>query len=222
MWIDLQGLVAGRDELRRDRLAAVLPEAAYRFVVEPEPADEAALDGSRLPQMPIPTAEEYDLRKLDRGLFERLDGEREKRMQSALDIGGRKSMVGSNNWAVASSRSRSGGALLANDMHLGLNVPNIWYRARLVVEPEGLDVIGREPARRSADRRRQQSPCRLGIHQQLRRFPGRHPSRTRPGRGQLSHARRAAQVRIGKRDVVGRGRRARDVRRPQDDLGTGH
>ena len=39
MWIDLQGLVAARDELRRDRLAAVLPEAAYRFVVEPEPAD---------------------------------------------------------------------------------------------------------------------------------------------------------------------------------------
>ncbi len=142
MWIDLQGLVAGRDELRRDRLAAVLPEAAYRFLVAPEPADEAALDGSRLPQMPIPTAEEYDLRKLDRGLFERLDGEREKRMQSALEMGGRKSMVGSNNWAVASSRSRGGGALLANDMHLGLNVPNIWYRARLVVEPEGLDVSG--------------------------------------------------------------------------------
>ena len=142
MWIDLQGLVAGRDELRRDRLAAVLPETAYRFVVAPEPAEEAALDGSRLPQMPIPTAEEYDLRKLDRGLFERLDGEREKRMQSALETGGRKSMLGSNNWAVASSRSRGGGALLANDMHLGLNVPNIWYRARLVVEPEGLDVAG--------------------------------------------------------------------------------
>ncbi|HEU4517218.1 MAG TPA: penicillin acylase family protein [Steroidobacteraceae bacterium] len=142
MWIDLQGLVAARDELRRDRLAVVLPEAAYRFIVEPEPTAEAALDGSRLPQMPIPTAAEYDLRKLDRGLFERLDGEREKRLQSALEPGGRKRVVGSNNWAVAGSRSRAGGALLANDMHLGLNVPNIWYRARLVVEQEGLDVSG--------------------------------------------------------------------------------
>ena len=142
MWIDLQGLVAGRDELRRDRLAAVLPEAAYRFVVAPEPTAEAALDGSRLPQLPIPTAEEYDLRKLDLGLFERLDGERGKRKQSALKTGGRKIMFGSNNWAVASSRTRGGGALLANDMHLGLNVPNIWYRARLLVESEGLDVAG--------------------------------------------------------------------------------
>jgi penicillin amidase len=142
MWLDLQGLVAARDELRRDRLAAVLPEAAYRFIVDPEPTAEAPLDGSRLPQVPIPTATEYDLRELDRGLFERLEGEREKRLQSALEPGGRALMVGSNNWAVAGSRSRSGGALLANDMHLGLNVPNIWYRARLVVEPEGLDVAG--------------------------------------------------------------------------------
>jgi penicillin amidase len=92
--------------------------------------------------MPIPTAEQYDLRKLDRGLFERLDGEREKRLQSALAPGGRSFAVGSNNWAVAGSRSRARGALLANDMHLGLSVPNIWYRARLVVEPEGLDVSG--------------------------------------------------------------------------------
>ncbi len=38
---------------------------------------------------------------------------------------------GSNNWAVAGRLARDGGALLANDMHLGLSVPNIWYRARL-------------------------------------------------------------------------------------------
>ncbi|HEU5468122.1 MAG TPA: penicillin acylase family protein [Steroidobacteraceae bacterium] len=142
MWIDLQGLVAARDELRRDRLAAALPEAAYRFVVEPEPTADAALDGSRLPQAPMPTAEEFDLRKLDRALFERVEREREKRMQSALETGGRRLVLGSNNWAVAGPRARRDGALLANDMHLGLNVPNIWYRARLVVEPEGLDVSG--------------------------------------------------------------------------------
>jgi penicillin amidase len=37
--------------------------------------------------------------------------------------------TGSNNWAVAGSRTRHGGALLANDMHLGHTVPNLWYRA---------------------------------------------------------------------------------------------
>jgi penicillin amidase len=55
---------------------------------------------------------------------------------------GRDAMVGSNNWAVAGSRTANGGALIANDMHLGLNVPNIWYRVRIVVEPAGIDVTG--------------------------------------------------------------------------------
>jgi penicillin G amidase len=142
MWLDLQGLVAARDELHRERLEAVLPDAAFRFLLAPDPTAEAALDGSLLPQMPMPTAEEFDLRKLDRGYFERLDAGRDKRMQAALGAGGRRSVLGSNNWAVAGSRSRGGGALLANDMHLGLSVPNIWYRARLVVEPENLDVSG--------------------------------------------------------------------------------
>ncbi len=40
--------------------------------------------------------------------------------------------VGSNNWAVAGAVTAHGGALLANDMHLGLSVPNTWYRACLV------------------------------------------------------------------------------------------
>ena len=141
MWIDLQGLDA-HNEQRRGRLAAALPEPVYRFLVEPEPAGEAALDGSFLPQMAIPAAVDYDLRKLDRGLFERLDAGRAKRIAFRRELGERDSMIGSNNWAVAGSRARGGGALVANDMHLGLNVPNIWYRARLVVQTEGLDVAG--------------------------------------------------------------------------------
>ena len=39
---------------------------------------------------------------------------------------------GSNNWAVAGQRSAHGGALLADDMHLGISVPNTWYRLSLV------------------------------------------------------------------------------------------
>ncbi len=141
MWIDLQGLDA-QSEQRRGRLAAVLPGPAYRFLVEPEPAGEAALDGSLLRPVPTPTADEYDLRKLDRQLFERLDGKGVKRSASVPAIGERDAMVGSNNWAVAGSRASGGGALVANDMHLGLNVPNIWYRARLVVAQAVLDVSG--------------------------------------------------------------------------------
>jgi penicillin G amidase len=40
-------------------------------------------------------------------------------------------LAGSNNWVVAGGKTNHGGAMVANDMHLGLNVPNIWYRAAL-------------------------------------------------------------------------------------------
>ncbi len=40
--------------------------------------------------------------------------------------------TGSNAWAVAGSRTADARAILANDMHLGLSLPNIWYRASLV------------------------------------------------------------------------------------------
>lgn len=35
--------------------------------------------------------------------------------------------IGSNNWAVGSARSTTGRALLANDPHLRLQIPEIWY-----------------------------------------------------------------------------------------------
>src|SRR6185369_12105270 len=58
------------------------------------------------------------------------------------DAGGK----GSNNWVVAGSHTPSGKPLLANDPHLGLAAPAIWYFARLQAPaPAGgkpLDVIG--------------------------------------------------------------------------------
>lgn len=53
---------------------------------------------------------------------------------------------GSNNWVVAGAHSTSGKPLLANDPHLGLSAPAIWYFARLQAPAAGggpgLDVIG--------------------------------------------------------------------------------
>jgi penicillin amidase len=40
--------------------------------------------------------------------------------------------TGSNNWAVDAAHSKSGNAMVADDMHLEISVPNIWYRMRLV------------------------------------------------------------------------------------------
>ncbi|MDQ2870368.1 MAG: penicillin acylase family protein [Acidobacteriota bacterium] len=59
-------------------------------------------------------------------------------LAARLGFGGEA--VGSNNWVIAGSRTRSGKPLLANDPHLGLRTPSIWYLARL--EAPGLAVEG--------------------------------------------------------------------------------
>jgi penicillin amidase len=48
--------------------------------------------------------------------------------------------VGSNAWVVDPGRSTTGGALLANDPHLRLQAPGVWYLAHL--ETPGLGLVG--------------------------------------------------------------------------------
>ncbi|WP_207428613.1 penicillin acylase family protein [Pedobacter sp. SYSU D00535] len=48
--------------------------------------------------------------------------------------------IGSNNWAVSGSRTASGFPLLANDPHLDLTLPAIWYQIQLV--GPGINVNG--------------------------------------------------------------------------------
>jgi penicillin G amidase len=51
----------------------------------------------------------------------------------------------SNNWVVAGARTRSGKPLLANDPHLGLTAPSVWYLAHLALEQPGaapVNVVG--------------------------------------------------------------------------------
>jgi penicillin amidase len=54
--------------------------------------------------------------------------------------------VGSNDWVVAPSKSATGHALLANDPHLGIQMPSIWYmnglRCRVVSPACPYDVQG--------------------------------------------------------------------------------
>lgn len=39
--------------------------------------------------------------------------------------------IGSNNWAVSGTKTKSGYPIFANDMHLGLNLPCIWFQMQL-------------------------------------------------------------------------------------------
>jgi penicillin amidase len=53
---------------------------------------------------------------------------------------GHSHSVGSNGWVVGGAHTDGGGALVASDMHLGLRIPTVWYRARLQVKPAGADA----------------------------------------------------------------------------------
>jgi penicillin amidase len=65
------------------------------------------------------------------------------RAQRAVDAARwrpRSASFGSNNWAVAGSKTASGKPILCNDPHLGFHLPSIWHLAHLCVE--GKSVVG--------------------------------------------------------------------------------
>ncbi|MEB3779792.1 MAG: penicillin acylase family protein [Desulfurococcales archaeon] len=66
----------------------------------------------------------------------------EDAVMSILDlVGERPKGIGSNNWAVAPSRSLSGYAMMADDPHLPLNLPSLWYMLHIRTN-DGLEVYG--------------------------------------------------------------------------------
>jgi penicillin amidase len=88
---------------------------------------DSPMQGGRLPARPIPDAGVLDLRRRPQDWYAPV----------GLPPGERFS-PGSNNWAVSGKRTAHGGAIVANDMHLGLFVPNLWYRAAFVwTDPAG-------------------------------------------------------------------------------------
>ncbi|HKV83498.1 MAG TPA: penicillin acylase family protein, partial [Ktedonobacterales bacterium] len=55
-------------------------------------------------------------------------------------LGGLTDALGSNDWVIDGTKSATGAPLLANDPHLGINMPSIWYE--IALRGGGLDVIG--------------------------------------------------------------------------------
>jgi penicillin G amidase len=121
-------------KIERALLASALPESVVRLLKSETPDWDGTLDhtGAAVPILPSP--EEYDLRT--RAPADVDDAARSR---------GRPPITGSNNWAVSGKRTASGAALVANDMHLGLRMPNTWYRARVRwhnATGSGADVTG--------------------------------------------------------------------------------
>ncbi len=110
-------------EMLRMRLALKLPVARINELIPPYPGDA-----------PLATA---DYATLFREL--KLDGRLGNQALHAAPPSGVEG-VGSNNWVVHGSRTNTGKPLLANDPHLKLSTPALWYFARL--EAPGLKVAG--------------------------------------------------------------------------------
>lgn len=58
-------------------------------------------------------------------------------------VGGKN--VGSNAWVISGGLSRSGYPIIANDPHLGLQIPSLWYPARLkggALQANGVALVG--------------------------------------------------------------------------------
>ena len=56
------------------------------------------------------------------------------------ETAGDRLQPGSNNWVVSGAHTASGKPLLSNDMHLDLQIPNVWYEAHL--KAGDFDVTG--------------------------------------------------------------------------------
>jgi len=114
----------GRREITLGVMHDTLPPALFDFLAPRGTEWDAPLVGPALAMAPMPGPEVIDLRAREgvaRGT-PRPSGAAEADL---FDL----PPAGSNNWAVAGAFTADGGALVANDMHLGLQVPNIWYRA---------------------------------------------------------------------------------------------
>jgi len=105
-------------ELAFAKMHAALPESAYRFLTAMGGAWDAPIAGPPMTWPPTPSGSDLDLHALDPSLLKA--GEHKE-----------KNTPGSNSFAVAGALA-DGAALVANDMHLDLRVPGLWFRARLI------------------------------------------------------------------------------------------
>jgi len=115
MYLDLQGS-EGRDELAMGVLKDHVPADWYSFLTQHSVDWSAAVDGSVPDAVPVP-AQPWPLAAVK---------------QACADChlpDGR--IIGSNNFAVGGALTADGDAIVANDMHLTISVPGIWFKAQL-------------------------------------------------------------------------------------------
>lgn len=131
MFLDLNDERARRD-VRRGLVQQVLPQQVYDWLYQHGTKWDAPLMGEPRETVSMPAAAEFDVSAMAPRAGTR-----------TLPANANAVLPGSNNWAVAGKLTASGHAIVANDMHLGITVPNVFYRARLrVTGPRAMDLNG--------------------------------------------------------------------------------
>lgn len=127
MFFDLQDEDNER-EYKLWQLRNILPAPIYTLLTQSHSAWDAPLFGEAKHRVVIPTAEQINLNTYTAP-------------QLAFQPNKLSEAVGSNNFAVSGALTADGRAIVADDMHLGLRAPNIWFRARLLTGKNS-DVSG--------------------------------------------------------------------------------
>ncbi len=126
----------GQGDARAGALYDALPAPLAEFLNSTASQWDTPELGDPLPAPVPPGPEVFDLRQQPRVVANATGTAGASVMDTLAET-----PVGSNNWAVAGSRTRDGRAIVANDMHLGLGVPNIWFRASLIRPHQGRDLV---------------------------------------------------------------------------------
>jgi penicillin amidase len=132
MFFDLQDS-QNRRELGLLQLRAHQPEALVNLLAAPGSTHDAPLFGEALAAI----EPERLLSAIGNDEGSKIDPDAEPAdAQSAGSVGANVDpeppSPGSNNFAVAGALTADGRALVADDMHLGLRAPGVWFRVRLV------------------------------------------------------------------------------------------
>lgn len=125
------------DERMRTVMAASLPAEVTAFLLPSlDHYTAQLLRGTSQPtSTPVPVKALAALRR---------SGMLPRSLQLSM-VPNRKRDIGSNAWVVGKAKTADGRAILANDMHLDVGVPNIWYRIHMRygrVELTGVVVPG--------------------------------------------------------------------------------
>jgi penicillin amidase len=110
----------GNRDVRRGLAHKVLPTGVFDWLYPQGTEWDAPMMGQTREDAPIPEPDVYDLR-----------GKLTANAVAAIADGGEPLLPGSNNWAVAGHLTTTGAAMVANDMHLGITAPNVFYRVHL-------------------------------------------------------------------------------------------